>query len=137
MVSAQFSLAYGVALCLVRRSNTVADYANPSLWQHKDMLSMIDKVRTHVVTFGPDESDNGAVVTVKLKGGRVLKHHQRVTAGRRLREVWYREIEDKFASLASDVLGPEKTEEILRLVTTLESSKSVRPLLDCLNVSKQ
>jgi 2-methylcitrate dehydratase PrpD len=90
MVSAQFSLAYGVALCLVRRSNTVADYANPSLWQHKDMLSMIDKVRTHVVTLGPDESDNGAVVTVKLKGGRVLKHHQRVTAGRRLREVWKR-----------------------------------------------
>jgi 2-methylcitrate dehydratase PrpD len=136
MISAQFSLAYGVALCLVRRSNTIRDYADPSLWQHKDILSMIDKVRTHVVTFGPEESDNGAIVTVKLKDGRVLTQHQRVGAGRRLRKVSYGEIKEKFVNLASDVVSAEKTENILRLTKTLESSESVRPLLDCLRVCK-
>jgi 2-methylcitrate dehydratase PrpD len=121
----------------VRRSNTVRDYADPSLWQQKDILSMIGKVRTHVVTFGPEESDNGAVVTVKLKGGRVLTQHQRVGAGRRfLREVSYGEMEDKFANLASDVVSAERTEDILRLVKTLESSENVRPLVDCLNGCK-
>jgi 2-methylcitrate dehydratase PrpD len=133
MIGAQFSLAYSVALRLVKNSNNVQDYSNPALWTAPEIIEAIDKVKTHPVVFGPEESDNGAEVTLKLKDGRVLKHHQRVGAGRKLREVSGKEIKEKFANVVSGLITDKKVDEILRLVDSIEDSNTIRPLLKCLH----
>ena len=136
MIGAQFSLAYGVALRLVKNSNAVEDYSNPALWVAPEILATVDKVKTHPVTFGPEESDNGAVVTLKLKDGRVVEHHQRVAAGRRLREISGDEIKDKFANVVAGLISGEKVGEILRLVDSLGTSETILPLMECLRCAK-
>jgi 2-methylcitrate dehydratase PrpD len=89
----------------------------------------VQKMRERIRFIGRDdwedmEHGRHAIVTITTRGEQVLEE-----------EVWYepmtrQEIEEKFRSLVAPVFGVKKTRRVEKLLNELESTKSVRRLME-------
>ena len=68
-LSAQLSLAFSVALRLVRGRNAVQDYLDPGNWTDPSLLAVADKVICHAKVFEPGAPEPGATVSLLMADG--------------------------------------------------------------------
>jgi 2-methylcitrate dehydratase PrpD len=128
-VSAQFSLAFSLALRLVRNENELDSYTDPTSWSDPDLLAIADRVRAHGISFEPGACELGATVDVVLRDGRRLAAKQRAPHGHPDNPATTRDLEEKFFSLTKGVLPPGVPEQVLRTVNRLEEQPDVGGLM--------
>jgi 2-methylcitrate dehydratase PrpD len=128
-VSAQFSVAFSLALRLVRHANELDSYTDPRSWSDPDVLAIADKVRAHGVSFEPGACELGATVDVVLRDGRRLAAKRQAPRGHPDNPATTRDLEEKFFSLTKGVLPPGVPEQVLRTVNRLEEQPDVGGLM--------
>ena len=81
VISAQFSLAYSLALRLIKGQNALESYTDATLWTDPTLVRIMDMVETSVDPASEGELDHMATVTIDLKDGRSLKATEKYRKG--------------------------------------------------------
>lgn len=126
VISAQASLGYSLGVLLVKGSNDLDLYLDPTLWRDAQVLSVADKLDAY--TLNVDGQPRATRVEIFLKGGRVLEGQQEDARGSESLPFSQEIIETKFRRLANAMLPVEQTGEILRQVSMLEQLPSLSAL---------
>ena len=120
-MSAQVSLAFSLALRLVRGSNDLSLYADPAMWRDPEIArvsGLVHAERDDARFAGGN--DRGCHLRVALRDGRTLEKHEEFPKGQPENPLTRAELEDKFRALASPVVGPDPTERVVQMVERLE-----------------
>lgn len=131
-ISAQFSLAFSIGLRLVRGSNALSLYTDPAMWTDAAVLEIAGRVTPRPLDFGPGEPQLGSRVEVHLKDGRRLGSHQRAFRGHHTNPATTEELTAKFREITSGVLPSRRSEELIRMVGSLEDLDDVATLMNSL-----
>jgi 2-methylcitrate dehydratase PrpD len=126
VISAQASLAYSVALRLVKGGNNLEMYIDPALWRDPEILAIAHRVQGYVV----DRPDlpRYAHVEIRLANGQVLAGELADTRGSERFPFSNEVMLEKFRTLARVVLPGERIERIVQMVNSLESLDSMSEL---------
>jgi 2-methylcitrate dehydratase PrpD len=125
VLSAQYSLAFSIALLLIRGQDLPQDYFEPSLWSDPDILAVADRVQVHATSFPDGFPMLSARVGVRLRDGRELATVQRGFRGHPANPATHAEIEAKFRANLQGLRGPAEIEEILALMRGLDEMRDL------------
>ena len=128
VLSAQFSLAYSVALTIVRRSNDLREYRNSLNWTDPEIGSMMARIFSHAAPEASGKQDFMARVTIDLMDGRQLSLVETYPPGSPRNPPTSEQLDRKVRSLSDSILSPDQTEELIDTVRTLETLRDVRTL---------
>jgi 2-methylcitrate dehydratase PrpD len=128
-LSAQFSLAFSLALRLVEGRNDLQLYLDPQRWQDRRLLAAADKVTPYPMRFEPGASELGATVTVRLRGGQRHELHQRSPRGFPDNPASDHDLKCKFLELVSGLVTDERAARIVDVVDGLEELDDVSSLM--------
>lgn len=137
VLSAQFSLAFSLALRLVMGRNDLDLYMNEKLWTDPIILRIAHKVRAYADPKAIRDRLAGSLVSVDTNDGRTLEHYVQYRKGTQQNPAKRVELEDKFRRLAATVLNQDGIEEVMRIVDRLEDADSVRPLMTLLSIPNE
>ena len=130
VISAQASLGYSLGVRLVKGSNDLEMYIDPSLWRDPEVLSVADKLDAYTLT---DESRPRMTrVEIRLKGGRVLEGEQEDARGSETLPFSQEIIETKFRRLAGVMIAPDRVEQVMQHVSRLDELPSISGLVPLL-----
>lgn len=119
-ISAQFSLAFSLALRLVMQSNDLHYYLDCKLWVDAKILEVADKVRTYAMSFEPGAHELGSKVEVILKNGQRLSRYQRAPRGLPECPATDEELKDKFHGLVEGLISDAQAHQIVKTIERLE-----------------
>lgn len=119
-LGAQFSLAFSLALRVVKQRNDLDLYLNPQSWTDPAILAIADKVAPHAITFEPGTPELGATVSVLLRGGERFEYHQRAPRGFAENPASDADLADKFKRLVSGLIDDDTARLIMQAVDQLE-----------------
>jgi 2-methylcitrate dehydratase PrpD len=133
ITSAQFSGRFGVALRLIKGSNGFHDYTMENI-KDPAMLSLVHKIDYIGNDTLKEESVAAApaVVTIKLKDGKVLKKRVDYAKGTTTNPLTLDELKDKFRDLTGPALPDERAEKIIDMLANLEELDDISRLLPLL-----
>lgn len=134
VIGAQFSMAYSLALCLVRGGNELRDYIDAALWTDPRIVAIADKVQVHGDAGMIGERRFAARLAVVLTDGRQLEIEEPWRKGSIRLPFSAAELEAKFRSLASAVLDEAGMRRVLDTVARLEDLEDVSELAELLAV---
>ncbi len=128
-MGAQVSLAFSLALRIVKGSNDMSLYADPAMWRDDAVLRVSRTVHAHNddVRF-VGANDRGCHMTVKLRDGRIIEKHEEFPKGQPENALTHAELVAKFRLLARPVIGDHQAEQIIGFVERLETQADLRPL---------
>jgi len=135
-VPQNMSLAFSVALRLVKKSNDLSLYLDRQTWNDSEVLSIVDKIQLTVGQQRQGEQSFSAGVTIKLSGGRQLQGEQPYPRGSIQNPLTWNELTEKFSQLASNVLPVEKIDQIVNTVRALPAIQDVSVLIPMLTNPK-
>ena len=125
-MGAQVSLAFSLAIRLLKGSNDLSLYADPALWRDPDVARVCRTVRAHNDdTRFVGANDRGCHMTVTLRDGRTIEKHEEYPKGQPENALTHDEIKDKFRRLAGAVVPRRAVDEVLRIVNRLEAVDDV------------
>ncbi|WP_429362192.1 hypothetical protein [Paraburkholderia sp. GAS32] len=127
-ISAQFSLAFSLALRLVRCSNDLQLYLDPGLWVDAELLDQAKKVHPYPIEMEDGAHPLGAKVEVILRDSRKYNHYQRAPRGLRECPASEAELKLKFDGLTQGLLSREHAERIVQKVDALEELDDISEL---------
>lgn len=127
-LSAQLSLAFSVALRLVRGRNAVQDYLDPGNWTDPSLLAVADKVICHATVFEPGAPELGATVSLRMADGRVLEHYQRAFRDHSSDPATSDDLERKFHVPVDGLIERDAADEIVDFVGRLDEASDVNRL---------
>ncbi|MEO3745061.1 MmgE/PrpD family protein [Plantactinospora sp. B5E13] len=127
-ISAQFSLAFGVGLQFVTGGNAPADYFDPARWNDPRILAVGDLVEPYAMPIPAGDPIFSARVDVELHDGTRLGHYQAGFRGHPTRPATRADIEEKFHTNVTAVLGTENAQAVMAAVAALDSLTDVAPL---------
>jgi 2-methylcitrate dehydratase PrpD len=125
VLSAQYSLAFSVALLLIRGQDLPQDYFDASLWSDPDVLAVADRVQVHATSFPDGFPTLSAHVVVRLRDGREFATVQRGFRGHPANPATHAEIEAKFRANLQGLRGEDEIEEILALMRGLDELRDL------------
>jgi 2-methylcitrate dehydratase PrpD len=132
-MGAQVSLAFSLALRLLKGSNDLSLYADPALWRDPEIARVASAVHAHNDdTRFTGANDRGCHMTVKLRDGRTFERHEEYPKGQPENPLTHDELEEKFRRLAGSVIPRRAVEEVVRLTKALDGLAdvgSIAPLL--------
>ena len=128
VVSAQFSLAYSLALAVVKGNNDLAHYMNEALWTDPEIVNIIDRVEAHADPAAVGDKHQLASVAIALKDGRTFETVVPYRRGAPKNPVTKEERYAKVRTLSATVLAPDAIERMIETVEGIESLGDVAPL---------
>lgn len=128
-LSAQFSLAFSLALRLVEGSNDLQLYLDPSRWTDPRLLAMAAKVTPHAMQFEAGAPELGATVEVLLRSGERHEFYQRAPRGFPENPASDDELKRKFLALVDGLMSEARAREIIAVVDDLEKIEDLGPLV--------
>lgn len=131
-ISAQFSLAFSLALRLVKGTNELGDYLKPELWTDPAIVSVINKVHVHADPRMVGDIWCGAWARVLLNDGSTLETEQLYRKGSPQEPASWDELTAKFRSLASAALDERGMQRLIDAVSNLDQLEDVSQLLPML-----
>jgi 2-methylcitrate dehydratase PrpD len=134
VVDAQFSIPWGVATALVRRTVTTRDYT-PEAIKDECVLSMTGKIKTEADPSLNHKGIESAIVRVLLQDGQVRSATVHDPLGSPQQPMSFDDCVSKFhdcVALSDGLIAPHQVERIIELVAGLEKVEDVRKLVDCL-----
>ncbi|MBI2859849.1 MAG: MmgE/PrpD family protein [Chloroflexi bacterium] len=127
-VGAQFSLAFSLAIRLLKGSNDLHLYTNPALWHDPQVLALARKVHPYIDHEAKGDTRFAARIRVGLAGGGVVEGHQLYPKGLPRNPLTQDELEQKFKRLAGNVIPSKQADDIIRMVGDIEELKDVSDL---------
>jgi 2-methylcitrate dehydratase PrpD len=127
-ISAQFSLAFSLALRLVKRSNDLRFYLDPGLWADAELLGQAEKVHPYPMVIEDGAHPLGAKVEVVLRDGRKFGYYQRAPRGLPECPASDAELKLKFHGLTEGLFSRHQAEQIVQKVDRLEALEDVSEL---------
>ncbi len=127
VISAQASLAYCVAVRLVKGSNSLEMYLDPALWSDPAIVSIVDQVEAYAVA--KPGLPRYTKVEITLKNGKMLAGELDRTPGEEETPFSDEVMADKFRTLTQAVLPHDRVEAIMQAVNSLESLASMSELV--------
>ncbi|MBI2986750.1 MAG: MmgE/PrpD family protein [Deltaproteobacteria bacterium] len=137
-VGAQFSIQFSLAMGVVKRSNDLKLYTDPSVWRDPEVLGLAHRVYLH---FDPRLAGNkrpgeghgyGSHVKVTLTDGRVLEKEEEYQKGNPKKPLTPAELTDKHRRLASSVFSQERIEKVISTVGRLDEIEDIGELTSLL-----
>ena len=125
VLSAQYSLAFSIALLLIRGQDLPQDYFDPSLWGAPDIVAVAGRVHVYETTFPDGFPVLSARVGVRLRDGRQLTAIQRGFRGHPANPASSAEIEAKFRANLDGLRSTDEMEEVLALVRSLDELRDL------------
>lgn len=131
VVSAQFSLAFSLALRLLKKSNDLSLYMDSSLWRDEEMRRVARMVKVDPVETSREDRYSSEVSLV-LQNAKTLKSYQRFPYGHPKNPASGTFLKDKFKRLAGHVLSEQQIDDLIALVDNLESLPNIKSLIPLL-----
>jgi 2-methylcitrate dehydratase PrpD len=127
-ISAQFSLAWGIALQLVTGQNRPQDYFREELWADPELLAVADLVKPAAMEIPADDPGLSARVEVILRDGTRLESYQPGFHGHPTWPASDADIAAKFRANLDGVAPPADAGALLDRLGQLEKLPDVREL---------
>lgn len=131
-ISAQFSLAFSLAIRLLKGSNDLSLYLDPQLWRNPQVLELAHKVHPYAVAEAKGEEIFASRMRVTLVSGQTVEGRLDNQKGSPKNPMTAEECHEKFRNLASSVLPKDRIEEVIRIVDDLEQLQDVASLASLL-----
>lgn len=133
-ISAQFSLAYSVALRLVSGANDLRDYLAGSRWEEPPIRDLIDRITIRGAERDGDERPDfrtiqAADVAVTLTDGTRHSTYEQFRKGSTKNPLTLDEQHDKFTRLATAAVSGEQAAAIIAQVDVLDRAATLDVLL--------
>lgn len=132
VTSAQFSLAFSIALRIVKRSNDLSLYMDSTLWNDEEIISLSRKVKAYAHPDAHGERRTLACVDINLADGRTCHAIQEYPRGSPKNPAAKEESYQKFRTLAASALTEEQIEEVIPIVETIEELDDISKLTSSL-----
>ncbi len=129
VVSAQFSLAYSVALGIVKRANELQHYIDPAYWHDPVIADVARKVEVYADPEAVGRASQGSHIFIKLKSGESLDIYQPYRKGSVANPATPEELNAKYRLLAGSVLDEVRVAKVSQMVRTLDRLDDVGPLI--------
>ena len=127
-ISAQFSLAWGIALQLATGDNRPEDYFRQELWAAPELLAIADLVEATPMDIPERDPGLSARLEVTLRDGTRLESYQPGFHGHATWPASDAEIAAKFRANLDGVIRARVADALLRLLGSLEDLQDVREL---------
>jgi 2-methylcitrate dehydratase PrpD len=131
-ISAQFSMAFSLALRLLKGRNDLTDYMNAELWTDPEIVALIKKVHIHADPKMVGDIWCGAWARVVLRDGTTLETEQLYRKGSPQEPATWEELTGKFRRLASAALDEQGVQRIAETVDRLDQLDDVSALAQLL-----
>ncbi|MBI2859024.1 MAG: MmgE/PrpD family protein [Chloroflexi bacterium] len=131
-IGAQFSLAFSLAIRLLKHSNDLSLYTDSSLWKDARVLDLAHKVHAYADPKAEGENRFSSRVKVTLRNRTVLESYLPYPKGMPKNPLTREEREAKFSRLARTVLPEPRIKRIIRLVDKVEEVDDVAKLIHLL-----
>jgi 2-methylcitrate dehydratase PrpD len=132
VVSAQFSLAFSLALVACGYPTDLSSYTNPALWCDYEISRLIDRVEPFVELAAIGEKDHMARVQVTLENGQSFENVEEYRKGTPRNPVTWSELAEKARRLTSGALSEGGAEQLISCVNRLENLDCVADLAQLL-----
>lgn len=132
VVSAQFSLAFGLALLAVIGRNRLEDYSAPENWRDPVLLDFAHRVEPVSKPVPPGASELFTHVHVQLKDGRRVDSYQPAPRGYPSNPATEDDLSRKFLSITDGVLASRDQDELRALIGNLDNLTSLDPIIGIL-----
>jgi 2-methylcitrate dehydratase PrpD len=119
-VGAQFSMAFSLALRVVKRNNDLQLYTNPSMWRDPEVLRIAKKVHLYVDPRLARIRARGASIKLTLTDGRAFEMIEEFQRGNPENPHRPGELTDKFRRLSSSVFSEKRTDEVINKISELD-----------------
>lgn len=129
VIGAQFSLAYCLAIRLLKGSNDLDLYLDSKLWRDPQVLEIAHKVEVKADPEMTQERKFAARLQVRLKNGKAFEAAAECAKGFAGRPLAKEELQAKFRRLAAWALPEPQIEEIIRTVDKLEQVRDMNQLV--------
>lgn len=120
-ISAQFSLAFGLALQLVSGANRPQDYTDPTYWTDPRILALAERVEPYAMDIPDGDPDLSAAVEIRLSDGRRVEAYQPGFHGHPVWPATAQDIEEKFLANLDGISDPAAAKDLIEAVRTLET----------------
>jgi len=127
-MGAQVSLAFSLAIRLLKGSNDLALYADPVLWSDGEVLRVLERVHAHRDAHFSGGNDRGCRMTVTLRDGRTIEKSEEYAKGQPENPLTRDELVEKFERLAGAVIPARAVAEVVRMCDALEDLRDVGTL---------
>jgi 2-methylcitrate dehydratase PrpD len=127
-VDAQFSLPYTISVAIVRRDVFIDDFFEEKIKEDTQVLQFTKKVRVIVDQEPIAKGLTPCVVDIKTKDGKVYSERVEILRGDPRKPVGMEDIAQKFrkcAAFSAKPISKENIEEIIRIVSNLETVSDV------------
>ena len=131
-MGAQVSLAFSLAIRLIKGSNDLSLYADPALWEDEAVARVSRTVHARHDARFDGGNDRGCDLTVTLRDGRTLEKHEEFPKGQPENPLTPAELEEKFRRLAGAVIPRRAVDDVVQRVLALDDLDdvgSIAPLL--------
>lgn len=135
VVSAQFSMAFSLALRMIHGRNDLELYMEPSLWTDPAIATFAHKVEVYADPAAVGAYAQGSRITVELQNGAKLEEHQPFRKGTAAHPASPDELERKYRATAGRVLDRSRIDAVANLVDRLETLDDAGPLVAMLRQS--
>jgi len=127
-IGAQFSLAFSLAIRLLKGSNDLPLYMDASLWKDSQVLSLARKVHTYALAEAQGDKVFASKVKVTLGTGKAVEGSQDYRRGSPRNPLTTDQRLQKFRSLASAVLSAAQSDKVIRAVDEVEQLSDIGQL---------
>lgn len=131
VIGAQFSLAFSLALRLLKKSNDLALYMDSSQWRDEALLRVARMVKVDPIETSREDRYSSEVSLV-FRDGKTLKSYQRFPYGHPKNPASGSFLKDKFKRLAVHVLSKQQIDDLIASIDNLESLPNISSLIGLL-----
>jgi 2-methylcitrate dehydratase PrpD len=128
VIGDQFSLAFSVALAIVKRRNALSDYMDSALWSDPEIVSMMNKVEMIPDLDARGKKHHMATVRIELNDGRALTTTEAHPVGTPPNPASERQLREKAEGLARAVLSEACAERLMATIDELETLSDIGAL---------
>lgn len=127
-IGAQFSLAFSLAIRLLKGSNALSLYADPALWRDPQVLALSKKVHAYADPEAKGATRYASRIRITLTSGKIVEGKLPYPKGTPRNPLTREEREEKFGRLAGTVLPRERVVRIVRMVDDVEQLRDMADL---------
>jgi 2-methylcitrate dehydratase PrpD len=135
--SSQFSVPFSIALQAVIGNNDVNHYMNPEMWKDARLTDIAKRVTFTPDATAVDDFRHSCRMKITLKNGAVRETYIPYPRGSFLNPLSDDETKEKFALMATRVVGEARVRELIQAVDNIDKMEDVTTLVDLLCSEKQ
>ena len=136
VISAQFSLAFSLALQLVKGAADIGDYLNAEMWTDSHIQSIARKVYPIAMPVPEGAEELFASVKLVTTAGETHTATQSAPRGFPTLPASNADINEKFLALTKNIMSPQKAASLIQKIDLLEEQDDIDFIITTLRMAK-